>query len=170
MRSSLLQRWRNFWIHLSSATHRACMFGWPLRWPRIFEPEILVVDEVLAVGDAAFQKKCLGKMQNLARGGRTVLFVSHNMGAINTLCQRTAYIDKGQLKAIGATREIVPMYLSNAFESQAKSIDQLRWPGTGKRVQFLEYKITGPRRCQSAVWRPFGLCANRVRERSGNRG
>jgi lipopolysaccharide transport system ATP-binding protein len=107
------------------------------------QPEILVVDEVLAVGDVAFQKKCLGKMQNLARGGRTVLFVSHNMGAINTLCQRTAYIDKGQLKAIGATREIVPMYLSSGFESQAKSIDQLRWPGTGERVRFSSIKLLG---------------------------
>ncbi len=54
------------------------------------EPEILVVDEVLAVGDAEFQKKCLGKMQDVASGGRTVLFVSHNMAAISALCDRAA--------------------------------------------------------------------------------
>ena len=51
------------------------------------EPEILLVDEVLAVGDIAFQKKCLGKMEDVAKGGRTVLFISHNMGAIRSLCE-----------------------------------------------------------------------------------
>ena len=55
------------------------------------DPEILVVDEVLAVGDAAFQKKCLGKMSEVAEGGRTVLFVSHNMGAVSSLCWREYY-------------------------------------------------------------------------------
>ena len=60
------------------------------------EPEILVVDEVLAVGDAAFQRKCLGKLQGIAKGGTTVLFVSHNMGAIGTLCQRTTYLENGR--------------------------------------------------------------------------
>ena len=57
-------------------------------WPAHLEPEILLVDEVLAVGDAAFQKKCLGKMKDVAGQGRTVVFVSHNMGAINALCTR----------------------------------------------------------------------------------
>ena len=79
------------------------------------EPEILVVDEVLAVGDAAFQQKCLGKLQGIAKGGTTVLFVSHNMGAIGTLCQRTAYLENGRLQAIGATREVLPMYLTRGI-------------------------------------------------------
>ncbi len=57
------------------------------------EPEILIVDEVLAVGDAAFQKKCLGKMGSFAQSGRTVLFVSHNMEAVRSLCQRV-YLDE----------------------------------------------------------------------------
>jgi lipopolysaccharide transport system ATP-binding protein len=76
------------------------------------EPEILVVDEVLAVGDAQFQKKCLGKMGNVAQEGRTVLFVSHNMAAIQTLCQRAIWLDAGQLKKQGPVSEIVTTYLS----------------------------------------------------------
>src|SRR5262249_11478881 len=61
------------------------------------EPEILIIDEVLAVGDAEFQKKCLGKMDEVSKGGRTVLFVSHNMSAIEQLCSRAIWIDSGKL-------------------------------------------------------------------------
>jgi lipopolysaccharide transport system ATP-binding protein len=75
------------------------------------DPEILVVDEVLAVGDFAFQKKCLGKMQDVARGGRTVLFVSHDMGAINTLCQRALLLNSGEITMIGLTKDVVERYL-----------------------------------------------------------
>ncbi len=74
------------------------------------EPEILVVDEVLAVGDAAFQKKCLGKMQNVAGAGRTVLFVSHNMTAINALCKRGVVIDQGQVVFSGSADEATKQY------------------------------------------------------------
>ena len=65
------------------------------------EPEILVVDEVLAVGDAEFQRKCLGKMSDVARSGRTVLFVSHNMSAILRLTEETIVLDKGKLMLVG---------------------------------------------------------------------
>jgi lipopolysaccharide transport system ATP-binding protein len=78
------------------------------------EPEILVVDEVLAVGDAAFQKKCLGKMGDVARQGRTVLFVSHNMSAIQALCEKAVWLDAGQVKHIGPTSEVVHRYLESA--------------------------------------------------------
>jgi len=78
------------------------------------EPEILLVDEVLAVGDSAFQKKCLGKMGDVARGGRTVLFVSHNMNAIAQLCSKVIWIDNGELKKIGESQKIIAEYLSNA--------------------------------------------------------
>src|ERR1035441_3152304 len=71
------------------------------------EPEILIVDEVLAVGDAAFQKKCLGKMSEVAKQGRTVLFVSHNMGVISTLTQRCIYMQGGQISAVGSSRDMV---------------------------------------------------------------
>ncbi|HOA24554.1 MAG TPA: ABC transporter ATP-binding protein [Aggregatilineales bacterium] len=76
------------------------------------EPEILLVDEVLAVGDAAFQKKCLGKMGDVAGEGRTVLFVSHNMGAIQSLTRRTLVIDRGRLVADTDTATAVQQYLS----------------------------------------------------------
>jgi lipopolysaccharide transport system ATP-binding protein len=77
------------------------------------EPEILVVDEVLAVGDAEFQKKCLGKMKSVSGEGRTVLFVSHNMGAIQNLCSRALYLKNGSLYNTGPTEKIIADYLSN---------------------------------------------------------
>ncbi len=79
------------------------------------EPEILVVDEVLAVGDAEFQRKCLGKMSDVAQQGRTVLFVSHNMSAILRLTEETLVIDKGHLALRAPTPEAVDYYLSRGF-------------------------------------------------------
>jgi lipopolysaccharide transport system ATP-binding protein len=76
------------------------------------EPEILVVDEVLAVGDAAFQKKCLGKMGDVARHGRTVLFVSHNMGAVRTLCQTGLLFERGRLLMSGPAQTVLADYLA----------------------------------------------------------
>ena len=82
------------------------------------EPEILVVDEVLAVGDAQFQKKCLGKMGEVAGEGRTVLFVSHNMGAVQHLCEKTAVLESGILSLYGDTSQAVHYYLGgNRSES-----------------------------------------------------
>ena len=75
------------------------------------EPEILVIDEVLAVGDVAFQRKCLGKMQNVAETGRTVLFVSHNLPAVVDLTARALLLDGGELKANGPSREVVSQFL-----------------------------------------------------------
>ena len=75
------------------------------------EPEILVIDEVLAVGDAQFQKKCLGKMSEVAHQGRTVLFVSHNMVAIQALCTRCVWLNQGQLLGCGPTTDVVRNYL-----------------------------------------------------------
>ena len=74
-------------------------------------PEILVVDEVLAVGDVAFQKKCLGKMSEVSRGGRTVLFVSHNMAAVENLCNRGVVLNKGNLVFDGTSRDAIQHYL-----------------------------------------------------------
>jgi lipopolysaccharide transport system ATP-binding protein len=78
------------------------------------DPEILLVDEVLAVGDAEFQKKCLGKMGEVARGGRTVLFVSHNMAAISRLCERALWLDSGRIVKAGSTHEIIQNYLNTS--------------------------------------------------------
>lgn len=77
------------------------------------EPEILLVDEVLAVGDAAFQKKCLGKMGDVAREGRTVLFVSHNMGAVNHLCQRAIMLHDGSIFDQGSVEKVIQQYLNH---------------------------------------------------------
>jgi lipopolysaccharide transport system ATP-binding protein len=76
------------------------------------EPEILIVDEVLAVGDAEFQKKCLGKMGDVAYEGRTVLFVSHNMGAISNLCRSIYWLERGKLHLNGPTEYVVSQYLT----------------------------------------------------------
>jgi lipopolysaccharide transport system ATP-binding protein len=75
------------------------------------EPEILIIDEVLAVGDIAFQKKCLGKMNEVARAGRTVLFVSHDLSAVNALCERTLLLHEGAIVLDGPTREVSAHYL-----------------------------------------------------------
>jgi lipopolysaccharide transport system ATP-binding protein len=88
------------------------------------EPEILVVDEVLAVGDAAFQKKCLGKMDKIAKGGRTVLFVSHNMPAVSSLCNRAIWIDAGQLNDQGPTASVVASYLRSSHSKHVVNLSE----------------------------------------------
>lgn len=88
------------------------------------EPEILLVDEVLAVGDAAFQKKCLGKMGDVARQGRTVLLVSHNMASILSLCGRVLHLESGRLAANGPTREVVQAYLKSTSSQEVIALDQ----------------------------------------------
>ncbi|MDA8106805.1 MAG: ABC transporter ATP-binding protein [Nitrospiraceae bacterium] len=98
------------------------------------EPEILVVDEVLAVGDAQFQKKCLGKMGEVAKGGRTVLFVSHNMESLLNLCSKAILLKNGQLAEYGETREIVHQYLSQSsiYTSCQEWKDPATAPGNDK--------------------------------------
>ncbi len=86
------------------------------------EPEILIVDEVLAVGDAAFQKKCLGKMESVAQEGRTVLFVSHNMVAMQTLCPRAIWLDDGETKRDGQASQVISDYLQSNTSSQTEQV------------------------------------------------
>ena len=90
------------------------------------EPEILVVDEVLAVGDAEFQKKCLGKMQDVAQGGRTVLFVSHNIAAIRNLCAQCVLLQLGQIIEKGETQKITEFYLANTSTTLCRQWPQCR--------------------------------------------
>src|SRR5277367_3848050 len=87
------------------------------------EPEILIVDEVLAVGDASFQNKCIGKMQDVSRGGRTVLFVSHNMQALAALCDVAAWIAEGKVHRTGPVREVINDYLSKGMASDYKTVN-----------------------------------------------
>jgi lipopolysaccharide transport system ATP-binding protein len=88
------------------------------------EPEILLVDEVLAVGDAEFQQRCLGRMEDLSGTGRTVLFVSHNMQAINQLCERVIWLEGGSVAAEGDASEIVSRYLQSTLRSGSR----VAWP------------------------------------------
>jgi lipopolysaccharide transport system ATP-binding protein len=92
------------------------------------EPEILVIDEVLAVGDSEFQKKCLGKMEEVAKGhGRTILFVSHNMSAVRSLCSRAILLSEGKLVADGAVDNVIESYLDFGAETD------LSWTRPSKR-------------------------------------
>ncbi|MCC6189293.1 MAG: ABC transporter ATP-binding protein [Anaerolineales bacterium] len=88
------------------------------------EPEVLLVDEVLAVGDAAFQQKCLGKMGNVATQGRTVVFVSHNLVAVQGLCQRAIWLHNGRMAGCGETAQLVSEYLSAARHANTAQM----WP------------------------------------------
>ena len=85
------------------------------------EPEILIVDEVLAVGDAEFQKKCLGKMKSISDTGRTLLFVSHNMGVIQTLCRDAGLLQSGELISFGPADEVVSLYLRAKHELESSN-------------------------------------------------
>ncbi len=87
------------------------------------ESEILIVDEVLAVGDGEFQKKCLGKMKDVASGGRTVLFVSHNMAAIQNLCTSGLFLQNGKLTLAGSTGEVIQRYLRDGLEVTDGHVD-----------------------------------------------
>lgn len=98
------------------------------------EPEILVVDEVLAVGDAEFQKKCLGKMGSVASEGRTVLFVSHNMGAIQNLCKMGMVMQNGSIQMSGSGSEAISAYLSSFGGNQSSLESRKDRMGTGQVV------------------------------------
>ncbi len=89
------------------------------------DPDILIVDEVLAVGDAAFQEKCLGKMKDVTGSGRTVLFVSHNMAAVTTLCERGILLESGRVAEMGTSQEIAAAYVSSLSVSDDVSLEKL---------------------------------------------
>ncbi len=102
------------------------------------EPEILLVDEVLAVGDIKFQRKCMGKMGDVARAGRTIILVSHQLNQIRRLCQRVVWLDNGAHRETGPTAEVVSAYEA---DMSATGLDGER-PAQG-RAQFLRWKLTG---------------------------
>lgn len=110
------------------------------------EPEILVVDEVLAVGDAEFQRKCLGKMSDVAEAGRTVLFVSHNMSAILRLTERAIVLDQGRIVYDAPTKEAVDYYMASGFSQSGERLwtaDEV--PATAKPFAPLALRIRDPR-------------------------
>ena len=103
------------------------------------EPEILLVDEVLAVGDLAFQKKCLGKMGEVAHAGRTIVFVSHQMNQIRRLCPRVMWIDAGGVRMDGPASQVV-----GAYEAEMTSVRATGRPGTEQtRASFVRWEIAG---------------------------
>ena len=124
------------------------------------EPEILLVDEVLAVGDAAFQKKCLGKMGDVARQGRTVIFVSHNMTALRSLCSRAVWLNEGRVMEDGQAATVVDHYLQKNATSNLES----RWddpetaPGDHRaRLHLARANLQDGQTDQITVDTPFEL-------------
>src|SRR2546430_2434207 len=117
------------------------------------EPEILLVDEVLAVGDINFQKKCLGKMGDVARAGRTVVLVSHQLNQIRRLCHRVVWIDDGSVREAGPTHEVV-----SAYESAMLSGDHATGMprSNDARAQFLRWEIAEPGCSESHVLSSLG--------------
>jgi ABC-type polysaccharide/polyol phosphate transport system ATPase subunit len=122
------------------------------------EPDVLIVDEVLAVGDAEFQKKCLGKMEDVSRReGRTVIFVSHNIGLINALCSTAIWLDKGTVRQQGEVRQIIDSYVATAVVGNIKSIDLescARPPnlnGDRVRLKSLEWLSGIPLKCGDRI-------------------
>jgi lipopolysaccharide transport system ATP-binding protein len=107
-----------------------------------FEPQILLVDEVLAVGDLAFQKKCLGKMDEVARGGRTIIFVSHQMNQIRRLCTRVLWIDQGHLRADGLAAQVVSSYETAMSRGELGGRQETR--DLEPNTRFLKWQLAGP--------------------------
>lgn len=127
------------------------------------EPEILLVDEVLAVGDAEFQKKCLGKMERVARGGRTVLFVSHNMNAIQTLCSRVIWLDSGTIIGQGEVLEQVESYLNSNREGMELDPNAPIYLGPDLQLRKFDF-IPNPVQSKAPLEFIIELCsARRVR-------
>jgi len=118
------------------------------------EPEILLVDEVLAVGDIAFQKKCLGKMGDVAKEGRTVLFVSHQMNQIRRLCEKVIWMDSGQIKKMEKTATVVGAYeaaMSSMSLDAAREMDD-----SHVAARFLKWEIVEPHNEQSNILTTMG--------------
>jgi len=105
-----------------------------------FEPQILLVDEVLAVGDFAFQKKCLGKMGEVARAGRTIVLVSHQMNQIRRLCEKVIWMDGGTIRQSGPTAEV-----AGAYEAAVNSASASSHENRGQKARFVSWEIVEPR-------------------------
>lgn len=102
------------------------------------EPEILVIDEVLAVGDAEFQKKCIGKMEDVSKSGRTILFVSHNMSAIESLCKSTLLLENGVLKNFGPSAEVMTKYLNSSASGSVNKSTRYKFEKQNKKSYISE--------------------------------
>ena len=124
-------------------------------------PEILIVDEVLAVGDGSFQRKCLDKMQDVGQHGRTVLFVSHNMNAITRLCERTILLEEGRIKQDGPSHRVVGVYLKSSLgTAAARRWDDLRKAPGNEIVRLRSVRVRDEEgaTCEAIdIRRPVGI-------------
>ncbi len=116
------------------------------------DPDILLIDEVLAVGDEAFQHKCIGKIQEFKARGKTICFVSHDLGTVERLCDGAVWLDRGVLRAQGQTREVIDHYLAHVAEEEARTLgvehrqaEARAVAGTAQRWGSREIEITGVR-------------------------
>lgn len=121
------------------------------------DPDILLIDEVLAVGDEAFQHKCVGKIQEFKARGKTICFVSHDLGAVERLCDEAVWLDRGVLRAQGRTREVIDRYLAHVAEEEARGLglehreaEARAAAGTANRWGTREIEITGVRLLDAA--------------------
>lgn len=136
------------------------------------EPEILVVDEVLAVGDTRFQKKSLGKMGDVAKEGRTVLFVSHNMGVVESLCPRAFEFDEGVLVLQGIAKSVINHYLADPRASESLVVDLSGRIGVHDASMEIEFQslwtetLAGEVTRQFEMNQPFTICMNYMAHRS----
>jgi lipopolysaccharide transport system ATP-binding protein len=105
------------------------------------EPEILIVDEVLAVGDAEFQKKCLGKMKDVAGEGRTVLFVSHNMAAVKSLCNKGLLLEQGKVVKYSDVNEVLDLYNSNSKEITTQKVWSVEDAPGNSKAKIISIKL-----------------------------
>jgi ABC-2 type transport system ATP-binding protein/lipopolysaccharide transport system ATP-binding protein len=105
------------------------------------EPEIIIVDEVLAVGDARFREKCLNKMSEFGREGRTIVFVSHDLGSITQVCRRAIWLEHGEVKADGPSEDVVRRYVRGAFQETPQATFVLN---PAQRVQLLSAAVVDP--------------------------
>jgi lipopolysaccharide transport system ATP-binding protein len=106
------------------------------------QPEILLIDEVLAVGDAEFQKKCLGKMGDVARAGRTVVFISHNMAAVESLCDRCLLLKGGSIAASGSPGDVIGEYMASMMRQESGAVSLVQHPGRTNGSDHLMSSVT----------------------------
>ena len=128
--------------------------GFGRRADHLLNTDVLIVDEVLAVGDAEFQKKCLGKMREVSKGGRTVVFVSHNMAAVQALCSRVIWLNRGSVAGVGDVREGTAKYLANDQRALAPRVGSSARLGEG--LELLRFEVT-PNPAETAANVSFSL-------------
>ena len=121
------------------------------------EPEVLLVDEVLSVGDASFQKKCLGKIEDAAKGGRTVVFISHNMTAVSGLCERVIWLDSGRIVEDGPAADTVKKYLAKSVMSMDLCEEAWDDPGEAPGNDIVRFHKVGVRRQDGRLSDPLTM-------------